>query len=72
MNIKIFLVLLYQTPHFINPLKPYKMAKKAPWHSIKQNVYHNDTNCNTGNNIERENLRQGTGNKPLCKECAGL
>jgi hypothetical protein len=26
----------------------------------------------TGNNIERENLRQGTGGKPLCKECARL
>lgn len=46
--------------------------KKAPWHSIKQNVHHNDTNCNTGNNIESENLRQGTGNKPLCAECARL
>lgn len=47
-------------------------VKKSPWHSIKQVVYHNDTNCNTGNNIERENLRSGTGGKPLCKECARL
>ncbi len=46
--------------------------KKAPWHSIKQPVHHVCTNCNTGNNIEPENLRQGTGNKPLCKECEGL
>lgn len=46
--------------------------KKSPWHSIKQTVHHNDTNCNTGNNIEPENLRQGTGNKPLCAECARL
>ncbi len=37
-----------------------------------QNVHHNNTECNTGNNIERENIRQGTGGKPLCKECAGL
>ena len=48
------------------------MAKINPWHSIKQPVYHNDTDCNTGNNIERENLRYGTGGKPLCSECARL
>lgn len=48
------------------------MPKKAPWHSTKQTVHHNNTNCNTGNNIEKENLRQGDGGKPLCKECAGL
>lgn len=43
------------------------------WHSSKQydpQVYHNETRCNTGNNIERENVRQGTGNRPLCKERA--
>jgi hypothetical protein len=49
-----------------------RTMKKSPWHSIKQNVYHNDTDCNTGNNIERENIRQGTGGKPLCAECARL
>lgn len=48
------------------------MAKKSPWHSIKQDRHHNDTECNTGNNIEVENLRQGTGGKPLCKECERL
>ena len=46
------------------------MPKVAPWHSILQPVHHNNTNCNTGNNIERENLRPGTGGKPLCQECA--
>jgi hypothetical protein len=48
------------------------MPKKSPWHSIKQPVHHNNTECNTGNNIERENLRTGDGGKPLCRECAGL
>jgi hypothetical protein len=48
------------------------MPKKDPWHSIKQTVHHNNTNCNTGNNIETENLRRGDGGKPLCKECADL
>lgn len=48
------------------------MAKTQPFHSIKQNVHHNDTSCTEGNNIEKENLRQGTGGKPLCHHCAKL
>ena len=48
------------------------MAKVSPWHSIKQSVHHNNTNCNTGNNIEKENKREGTGGKPLCQECTRL
>lgn len=54
---------------YLLTLKFYIMPKKDPWHSIKQPVHHNNTNCNTGNNIERENLRTGTGGKPLCQEC---
>jgi hypothetical protein len=46
--------------------------KTYPWHSVKQPVHHNDTDCNTGNNIEVENRRPGTGGKPLCHECASL
>jgi hypothetical protein len=46
------------------------MAVTSPWHSIKENVHHNNTDCNTGNNIETENRREGTGGKPLCKELA--
>ena len=48
------------------------MPQTSPWYSILQPVHHNNTNCNTGNNIERENRRQGTGGKPLCQECARL
>jgi hypothetical protein len=48
------------------------MAKRYPWHSILSGVHHDNTDCNTGNNIETENLRSGTGGKPLCRECAGL
>ena len=48
------------------------MPKKAAWHSTKQDVHHNNTECNTGNNIEKENLASGTGGKPLCKECDRL
>jgi len=48
------------------------MAKVSPWHSVLSDVYHNNTECNTGNNIEKENVRPGTGGKRLCEECAGL
>jgi hypothetical protein len=48
------------------------MAKVSAWHSIKQSVHHNNTDCNTGNNIESENRRSGTGGKPLCQECSRL
>lgn len=48
------------------------MPQKSPWHSVKQLIHHNNSNCNTGNNIEKENLRDGTGNKPLCQECVDL
>ena len=46
--------------------------KKSPWHSVKSDVHHVCSNCNTGNNIEVENRRSGTGGKPLCSECSGL
>jgi len=50
------------------------MPKVSPWHSIKEDVdvYHNNTECHTGNNIEIENRREGTGGKRLCKDCAKL
>lgn len=48
------------------------MARKPAWHSAKSGVHHVCSNCNTGNNIERENVRQGTGGKPLCDECQRL
>ena len=46
--------------------------RKSAWHSVTSNVYHVCTNCNTGNNIETENKRDGTGGKPMCLECRGL
>ncbi len=49
------------------------MTKTFPWHSIKSDVHHVCSNCKTGNNIENENRRAGTGgNKPLCSECRDL
>ena len=51
------------------------MGYKSPWHSKKTSdpqVYHNNDQCKTGNNIETENIVSGTGGRPLCKECEGL
>ena len=48
------------------------MPKAAPVHSIKQNRHHNNSACTERNNIERENLRTGTGGKPLCGNCSDL
>ena len=48
------------------------MTTTAPWHSTNSDVYHNNPNCNTGNNIESENYRNGKGGKSLCKECKSL
>lgn len=46
--------------------------RSAPWHSATSDVHHNNRKCTTGNNIETLNLRQGTGGKRLCKDCADL
>ena len=48
------------------------MSKVAAFHSIKQNVHHNNSKCTECNNIERENRRTGTGGKPLCQHCSKL
>ena len=48
------------------------MAKVAPFHSVRQYVYHDDKRCTEGNNIERENRRDGTGGKPKCQRCREL
>jgi hypothetical protein len=45
---------------------------EGPWYSVNADVYHNNPNCQTGNSIEPENVRQGTGNKQLCEECQRL
>ncbi len=53
-------------------LKQIIMAKVAAFHSIKQDVYHDNNKCTEGNNIEKENLRTGTGGKPKCSHCSKL
>ena len=51
------------------------MAQRAPWHSVKEwdrKVYHDNTSCTEGNNIEKENMRSGTGGRPKCEHCDTL
>ena len=52
------------------------MANSPAFHSIKLGgalVYHNDTRCTEGNNIERVNFRWGVGvGRRLCVHCRAL
>ena len=42
------------------------------WHSIRQDVHHNNRRCTEGNNIEPWYCDQGTGGKRLCLRCEAL
>lgn len=50
------------------------IVQVIPFYSKRKGlkVYHNNNKCTEGNNIERENLRQGTGGRRLCKRCKKL
>jgi hypothetical protein len=48
------------------------MTTVAPWHSTKENHYHNNDRCGPGGEIPQHNREAGTGNKPLCKDCKRL
>jgi len=51
------------------------MAKVAPFHSKKDSdrkVYHDNSSCTEGNNIEKENKASGTGGRPQCEHCKRL
>ena len=42
------------------------------YHSVKSPVYHLYKKCTVGNNIESDNLKNGTGGKRLCSTCAAI
>lgn len=51
------------------------MAKVSPFHSVKttdRRVYHDNSSCTEGNNIEVANKRDGTDSRPQCDHCAKL
>ena len=48
------------------------MAKTGRWHSIKDQVHHDNTVCPDGKAVEPEFRRPGDGDRPLCPVCAKL
>jgi hypothetical protein len=51
------------------------MPYKSPFHSVKpntRNVYHNNSACTEGDNIEKYYLRDGSAGRPLCDHCDRL
>ena len=49
------------------------MAKVSPFHSsLTKNVYHDNSSCTEGNNIEAKYKVSGTGGLPKCAHCKRL
>jgi len=55
------------------------MAKVSAYHTNSQEyppthreVYHNHDDCPDGKRIQSKHRENGTGGKPLCKECSKL
>lgn len=51
------------------------MPTVASTHSIKPNaprVYHNNSRCAERNNIQAEDIKHGTGGRPVCLHCCSL
>ena len=49
------------------------MAKVAPFHSkLDTEVYHDQSGCKVGDNIQPENKVSGTGGGRRCDRCAEL
>lgn len=46
--------------------------RTQPWHSTEENVHHNHLQCRAARRVDRRTVHQGTGDKPLCPECAML
>jgi hypothetical protein len=47
-------------------------VKVNAFHSVKENHHHDNNRCGPGSEIPPHNKVPGTGNKPLCKDCARL
>ncbi len=44
----------------------------SPYHSVDQKVHHIYSDCTSGNNIEPDKRRSGTGHLPLCERCKDI
>jgi hypothetical protein len=48
------------------------MSKISPWHSTRSTdppVYHDESTCTEGNNIEPKYRAAGTGGRRKCERC---
>lgn len=45
------------------------MPKVAAFHSVKEQIYHDNSKCGPGNEIPSHDRVAGTGNKAHCKDC---
>jgi hypothetical protein len=43
-----------------------------PWHSIDEEVHHDNGECRQGGAVTPERIRQGSAGKPKCAECARI
>jgi len=48
------------------------LPKHSPWHSVAEDVHHDNVDCRAGASVKQEDLRAGTGGKPQCEECRRL
>ena len=51
------------------------MGKVSAFHSVKPSapkVYHDNSSCTEGNNIETANKKAGTDGRPKCAHCERL
>lgn len=51
------------------------MSKVYPYHSSNPtdpDVYHDQSNCPSGQQIPVQNRLSGTGNNPRCKHCTNM
>ena len=46
--------------------------RRTPWHSIHDPVFHDRTDCRSGNDITSVDIRLGEGGKAICPECQRL
>lgn len=46
--------------------------KIGPWHALSEDVYHDNTGCEAGIAILREDRRKGTAKRELCDVCKAL
>jgi len=47
-------------------------VRVTPWHSDRDTHHHDNSDCEAARKISERERKPGTGDKPLCNECAKL